>query len=320
MWQGLMFQVTPVPPYPGCGGRSVEVVDNKNEVRDFLATRRARITPEQAGLPNFGGHRRVPGLRREELALLAGVSVDYLTRLERGNLRGASDHVLESLARALQLDEAEQAHLFDLARAANGAPSARRRPPAGRIRPGVQHVLDAVTGAPALVRNGRLDYLAANPLGRALYAPLSDSPAGPPNSARFAFLDPSASHFYGDWNRTANDLVAILRSEAGRHPFDKALTDLIGELSTRSDEFRRRWAAHDVRLHRTGRKTIHHPVVGELSLAYEAMELAADTGLTMHIYTVEPASPSADAVALLASWAATQQATTPATEDAPHRP
>ena len=295
-------------------------MDNRNEVRDFLATRRARITPEQAGLPTFGGHRRVPGLRREELAVLAGMSVDYLTRLERGNLRGVSDSVLESLARALQLDEAERAHLFDLASAANAAPSARRRPPVGRIRPVVQQLLDAVTGAPALVRNGRLDYLAANPLGRALYAPLFDSPAGPPNSARFTFLDPTSQDFYGDWNRTANDLVAILRTEAGQNPWDRALTNLIGELSTRSTEFRTRWAAHDVRLHRTGNKTIHHPVVGELTLAYEAMELAADTGLTMHIYTAEPASPSADALALLASWAATQQAAAPVTEDAPHRP
>jgi transcriptional regulator with XRE-family HTH domain len=296
-------------------------MDNRTEARDFLATRRARITPEQAGLPTFGGHRRVPGLRREELALLAGVSVDYLTRLERGNLRGVSDSVLESLARALQLDEAERAHLFDMARAANAGPSTRRRPPAGRIRPGVQQMLDAITGAPALVRNDRLDYLAANPLGRALYAPLFDSPAGPPNSARFAFLDPAAPDFYGDWTRTANDLVAILRTEAGRNPYDKALSDLIGELSTRSEEFRVRWAAHDVRLHRTGSKTIHHPVVGDLTLAYEAMDLAADNGLTLHVYTAEPASRSADALSLLASWAATQQeAATSATEDAPHRP
>jgi transcriptional regulator with XRE-family HTH domain len=296
-------------------------VDNRTEARDFLATRRARITPEQAGLPTFGGHRRVPGLRREELALLAGVSVDYLTRLERGNLRGVSDSVLESLARALQLDEAERAHLFDMARAANAGPTARRRPPAGRIRPGVQRMLDAMTGAPALVRNDRLDYLAANPLGRALYAPLFDSPAGPPNSARFAFLDPAAPDFYGDWTRTANDLVAILRTEAGRNPYDKALSDLIGELSTRSEEFRTRWAAHDVRLHRTGSKTIHHPVVGELTLAYEAMDLSADTGLTLHVYTAEPASPSADALGLLASWAATQQQeATPETQRAPDRP
>jgi hypothetical protein len=281
----------------------------------------ARITPEQAELPTFGGHRRVPGLRREELALLAGVSVDYLTRLERGNLRGVSDTVLESLARALQLDEAERAHLFDLARAAKATPFSQQRRPTGRIRPVVQQMLDAITGAPALVRNGRLDYLAANPLGRALYAPVFDSPAGPPNSARFAFLDPAAQDFQGDWNRTANDLVAILRTEAGQSPWDRGLSNLIGELSTRSIEFRTCWAAHDVRRHRTGSKTIHHPVVGEITLSYEAMELAADSGLTMHVYTAEPGSPSADALALLASWAATQQATAaPATEDATHRP
>ena len=166
-------------------------MDNRNEVRDFLASRRAKITPEQAGLPIYGGHRRVSGLRREEVALLAGVSVDYYTRLERGNLAGASDSVLESLARALQLDEAERAHLFDLARAANATAATRRRPAAQRVRPGVQRILDAMTDAPALVRNGRSDYLAANRLGRALYAPVFDSPAGPPNSARFAFLDPA---------------------------------------------------------------------------------------------------------------------------------
>ena len=278
-------------------------MDNRSEVRDFLASRRARITPEQAGLPLFGGNRRVPGLRREEVALLAGVSVDYYTRLERGNLNGASDSVLEALARALQLDEAERAHLLDLARAA--APGTRRRPAAQRIRPGVQRILDAMTGAPALVRNGRLDYLAANRLGRALYAPVFDSPAGPPNSARFLFLDPRSPDFYGDWDRTANDLVAMLRSEAGRNPYDRALSDLIGELSTRSETFRTRWAAHNVRLHRTGSKQLHHPAVGDLDLTYEAMELAADPGLSIHVYTAEPASSSADALNLLASWAAT---------------
>jgi transcriptional regulator with XRE-family HTH domain len=278
-------------------------MDNRGEVRDFLASRRARITPEQAGLPLFGGNRRVPGLRREEVALLAGVSVDYYARLERGNLNGASDSVLEALARALQLDEAERAHLLDLARAA--APGTRRRPAAQRIRPGVQRILGAMTGAPALVRNGRLDYLAANRLGRALYAPVFDSPAGPPNSARFLFLDPRSPDFYGDWDRTANDLVAMLRSEAGRNPYDRALSDLIGELSTRSETFRTRWAAHNVRLHRTGSKQLHHPAVGDLDLTYEAMELAADPGLSIHVYTAEPASSSADALNLLASWAAT---------------
>jgi transcriptional regulator with XRE-family HTH domain len=280
-------------------------VDNRSEVRDFLASRRAKITPEQAGLPNFGGHRRVTGLRREEVALLAGVSVDYYTRLERGNLAGASDSVLEALARALHLDEAERAHLFDLARTANATAGTRRRPAAQRVRPGIQRILDAMTGAPAIVRNGRSDYLATNTLGRALYAPVFDSPAGPPNSARFAFLDPRATDFYADWDRTVRDLVAALRVEAGRNPYDRGLTDLVGELSTRSETFRTLWAAHDVRLHRTGSKRLHHPVVGDLELSYEAMDLPADPGLTIHVYGAEPASASADALTLLASWAAT---------------
>jgi transcriptional regulator with XRE-family HTH domain len=284
-------------------------VDNRTEVREFLASRRARITPEQAGLPVYGGHRRVPGLRREEAALLAGVSVDYYTRLERGHLNGVSEEVLDALARALQLTEAERAHLFDLARAANDRAGRRRRPVSGRVRPTVQWILDAMTEAPAIVRNGRLDYLAANRLGRALYAPVFDSPAQPANSARFAFLDPRAPDFYDDWDRVANELVAVLRTQAGRNPYDKGLSDLIGELSTRSEAFRTRWAAHDVRLHRTGTKRLHHPVVGDLVLAYEAMDLPADPGLTLQAYSAEPGSPSADALGLLASWAATEQPT-----------
>ena len=295
-------------------------MDNRNEVRDFLATRRAKLTPEQAGLPLYGGHRRVAGLRREEVALLAGVSVDYYTRLERGNLAGASDSVLESLARALQLDEAERAHLFDLARAANATAATRRRPPARRIRPSVQRILDAMTSAPAIVRNGRSDYVAANRLGRALYAPVFDSPAGPPNSARFAFLDARAPDFYADWDRTVRDLVAVLRAEAGRNPYDKGLTDLVGELSMRSELFRTLWASHDVRLHLTGTKRLHHPVVGDLELTYEAMELPVDQGLTLNVYTAEPGSPSADGLNLLASWAATQDELTDVpTGDRAHR-
>jgi transcriptional regulator with XRE-family HTH domain len=281
------------------------VVDNRKDAREFLASRRARISPEKAGLPAYGGNRRVPGLRREEVALLAGISVDYYTRLERGNLNGASDTVLEALARALQLDDAECAHLFDLARAANNSATTRRRPTPQRIRPGVQRILDAMTGAPAWVRNDRLDFLAANRLGHALYSPLIDSPARPANNARFVFLDPRATDFYTDWERAANDIVAILRSEAGRNPYDRNLSDLIGELSTRSETFRTRWADHNVRFHRTGTKQLHHPVVGHLDLTFEAMELPADTGLTLLAYTAEPDSPSQDALNLLASWAAT---------------
>lgn len=281
-------------------------MDAKSEIRDFLTSRRARLTPDRAGLRTFGGGaRRVPGLRREEVALLAGVSVDYYTRLERGNLGGASESVLQSLARALQLDDVERAHLFDLARAAGRPTQGRRRRTEERIRPTVQLMLDAITGVPALVRNGRGDLLAANRLGRALYAQQFDSPFQPANSARFLFLDPRAESFYVDWDQVAHDIVAMLHAEAGRDPYDRDLSDLVGELSTRSDAFRTLWAAHDVHRHDTGVKRFHHPVVGDLTVTYENLELAADPGLTMFVYTAEPGSRSAEALGLLASWAAT---------------
>jgi transcriptional regulator with XRE-family HTH domain len=282
-------------------------MDNRNEIRDFLTSRRARITPEQAGLPAYGGNRRVSGLRREEVAMLAGVSVDYYTRLERGNAHGASDSVLESLARALQLDEAERAHLFDLVHANTHASTAGKpaRPARQQVRPSVQRIVDAMTGTPAYVRNGRLDLLAANTLGRALYSPVFTSRAQPANTARFLFLDPAAPEFFTEWERHAQDTVAILRSEAGRHPHDRALSGLIGELSTQSQQFRTWWAAHNVRFHRSGIKHLHHPVVGDLTLSFEALDVAADDGLRISVYTAEPGSPSDDALSLLASWAAT---------------
>jgi transcriptional regulator with XRE-family HTH domain len=285
--------------------RTVEGMDHRSEVREFLVTRRNRITPDQAGLPAYGSNRRVPGLRREEVALLAGVSVDYYTRLERGDLSGASDGVLDALAHGLQLDDAETAHLFDLARTANASPTARkpRKRAETGIRPSIQRLLDAITDAPALVRNNYFDYVASNALGRALYAPLFDEPA--PNSARFAFLNPVAQDFFPDWDRNTQELVATLRGEAGRNPYDKRLSDLVGELSTRSERFRTLWAAHNMRFHRTGVKRLHHPVVGDLELSYEAFELPADPGLTLQTYTAEPGTSSADALSMLASWAAT---------------
>ncbi|OMH33116.1 helix-turn-helix transcriptional regulator [Tersicoccus sp. Bi-70] len=278
------------------------------DVRKFLTSRRARITPEEAGLPAWGGNRRVAGLRREEVAMLAGMSIDYYIRLERGNLTGASDSVLESLGRALQLDEAETAHLFDLARASAAPPRVRRRRSPSTVRPGVQRVLDAITTAPAWVRNDRGDVLAANELGRALYLDLMAEPTSPPNNARFTFLNPKARAFYTDWERAADDIVAILRSTAGRNPYDKDLTDLVGELSTRSEEFRTRWARHDVKYHRTGRKRLHHPIVGDLDLSFEALELAADPGLRINVYTADPGTPAEDGLKVLASWVATQNA------------
>jgi len=279
-------------------------MDSRNEIRDFLISRRAKITPAQAGLPAYGGNRRVSGLRREEVAMLTGVSVDYYIRLERGNARGVSDSVLENLVRALHLDDAERAHLYDLVRAANTGARAPR-PAKQHVRPTVQRLLDAMTMAPAYVRNGRLDILAANRLGQAVFAPVFDSPAKPVNMARFIFLDPVAPDFYHGWDRHASDTVALLRAEAGRNPTDKALSDLVGELSTRSEIFRTRWADHNVRQHRAGVKHFHHPVVGDISLAYESLELVADTGLILNGYSAEPGTPSQDALNLLASWSAT---------------
>ena len=280
-------------------------MDNRDEIKAFLSTRRAKLTPEQAGLAHYSRNRRVPGLRRSEVADLAGVSVEYYARLERGNLSGVSESVLDSLARALQLDEAERAHLADLARAAGPAVRARRTPAAQQLRPSVARILAGMTEVPAIVNNGRLDVLAANPLGEALFAPVFADPARPVNHARFTFLDPRAHDFWIDWERAADDAVATLRLEAGRDPHDKRLTDLVGELSTRSDAFRVRWAAHDVRLHRTGIKSFHHPVVGDLHLSYEVMELPADPGLSLIALSAEAGSPADDSLRFLASWAAT---------------
>jgi transcriptional regulator with XRE-family HTH domain len=280
-------------------------VETKKEIREFLTSRRARVTPEQAGLPSYGS-RRVPGLRREEVAVLAGVSVPYYTRLERGDISGASDGVLDALARALQLDEAERAHLFDLARSAQPTTARpRRRRARQRIRPEIQWTLDAITGAAAYVSNERLDILAANALGRALFSELYAEPTRPANHARFVFLDPRAETFYADWDRAARETAAILRSAAGRDPQDRDLSDLVGELATQSAAFRTHWAAHNVRFHATAAKHFHHPVVGELSLNFNRLEIAADDGLTLFTYAAEPGSRSEEALQLLGSWAAT---------------
>ncbi|MFF3375371.1 helix-turn-helix transcriptional regulator [Streptomyces sp. NPDC002680] len=279
-------------------------MDHRSEIREFLTSRRARITPDQAGLPSYGA-RRVPGLRRAEAAQLAGVSVEYYARLERGNLSGVSDAVLDALTRALRLDDTERTHLYDLARAAGTSPRRRRpaRAPQG-VRPNVQRLLDAMTDTPATVTNGRTDVLAANALGRALFAPLHESAWQPPNYARFIFLDPRSHDFWDNWDHAADDTVALLHAEAGRNPHDPDLTALIGELSTRSTDFRTRWARHDVRRHTTGVKHFHHPAVGTLDLTFEAMELVADEGLTLLAYGAEPGTASEDGLRLLATWAA----------------
>jgi transcriptional regulator with XRE-family HTH domain len=278
----------------------VEVVTAKDDIRDFLATRRAKLTPEQAGLPVHGANRRVTGLRREEVAVLAGISVEYYTRLERGNVGGVSDAVLDGVTNALQLDEAERDHLRRLVRAANTRRPSRRTPATKRVRPTIQRILDCMP-TPAYLRNGRFDILAANDLGRALYSPLYEE-SETPNSARFVFLNPAGPEFFLDFDKIQDDAVAYLRAEAGRDPYDKDLQDLIGELSTRSERFRQRWAAHDVRYHRTGTKRLHHPLVGELTLDFEAFDLPGDTGQRLNIYAAPPDTPTADALALLASW------------------
>jgi transcriptional regulator with XRE-family HTH domain len=285
-------------------------MDSRDEIRQFLTSRRAKITPQEAGLAAYGGNRRVTGLRRHEVAMLAGVSVEYYAKLERGNLAGVSDSVLEAVARALHMDEAERAHLFDLATTANrrSSPTARRKPAKPQVRPGVLRMLETITDGPAFVRNGRLDLLAINRLGRALYSPVFANPANRGNLARFRFLDPASNDFYPDWDDSASVTANLLRTEAGRDPHNPDLTELIGELSTRSQDFRTLWAAHDVRLHHTGVKLFHHPVVGELALAFEAMPLPADPGLTLTAYHAEPGTPAHDSLRLLASWAASEEA------------
>lgn len=286
-------------------------MDNRNEVREFLMSRRAKLTPEQAGVA-VSGHRRVAGLRRGEVAMLADVSVEYYAKIERGALAGVSDPVLEAVARALQLDDAEREHLFDLARAANGGaqPVRRSRPKSWVARESLTRALDAISNGPAFVRNGRMDILAANALGRAFYDEVFDGP-GQGNLARYCFLDERARVFYPDWEAASDVTVAILRTEAGHDPRDKRLHDLIGELSTRSDAFRSRWAAHDVRRHGSGTKSFHHHEVGDLTLTYEGLELTAEPGLSFLIYTAEPGSPSQERLDLLASLAATDVAAPP---------
>jgi transcriptional regulator with XRE-family HTH domain len=284
-------------------------MDNRAEVREFLTTRRAKISPQQAGLPT-AGQRRVPGLRRSEVAALAGMSVEYYAKLERGALAGVSPSVLDAIARTLRLDDAERAHLMRLAHEADGSNAVlrpHRRPKPSQVRPSLQWSLDAITAGPAIVVNNRQDLLAANHLGRAMYSDVYADAIRPPNFGRFTFLDSAARRFYPNFELAADMTVANLRTAAGKDPHDKALHDLVGELSTRSDDFRRRWSAHNVRTHGTGVKTFHHHAGGDLELAYESMDLRADPDLTMTLYAAQPGSPTEDALRLLASWAATDR-------------
>ena len=285
---------------------SVDTPQLRDDVREFLTSRRAQITPQRAGLP-AGRNRRVPGLRRTEVASLAGMSVEYYSRLERGNLAGVSEEVLEALSRALELDEAERAHLHDLARAAASRPTPRKRAQPESVRQSLQATLDAITSAPAVINNGRGDVVATNALAHALFSELFVHSSGRPvNNARFVFLDPRAMTFYRDWSKAADDTVATLRTQAGRDPYDRALSDLVGELSTQSEEFRTRWAAHNVRQHYTGNKRVRHPAVGDIELIYEVFDVSTDSDLRLIVYTTQPGSTSEDALKLLGSWTATR--------------
>lgn len=282
--------------------------DNRDDIRDFLATRRARLSPESVGLP-AGSRRRVPGLRREEVAVLSGVSTEWYTRLEKGHISGVSEDVLGAVARALRLSDDERDYLFDLAKAAR--PTLRPAvPPRERsIDSPVQWLMDSITMSAAFLRNGRLDVIATNHLARALHAPMFESPTvvgGQANFARFHFLDPVARDFFVDWEGGASATVALLRGEAGRRPGDRALRELIGELSTHSREFTTLWAAHDVRTRHEGIKPLQHPVVGFIELTYRTAELGdpSNSARTLNIYTAEPGTPNEDRLKVLASWAA----------------
>ena len=270
-----------------------------NEISEFLTSRRARITPEVAGLRVYGGRRRVTGLRREEVAMLAGISVEYYTQLERGHVKGVSEDVLEAVIRALQLDEIERTHLFDLIRAAKQLPTRPRAAPM-QVRPAVQRVLDTITDAAAFIRNPRADFLTGNRLAYALYSDAFTSLDRPVSLPRFVFLDPRARTFYRRWEDLAAATVGSLRAEAARDPYDHELTQLIGELSMRSDDFGRMWATHDVTQYRSGTQYFHHELVGDLELSYESFDLAGDIAQTLVVYTAEPGSPSQAALNRLA--------------------
>ncbi|MBQ1080753.1 MULTISPECIES: helix-turn-helix domain-containing protein [unclassified Nocardiopsis] len=278
-------------------------MDLPTELRDFLVSRRARLTPEAAGIQPFAGKRRVPGLRREETAFLAGVSVEYYTKFERGKVKGASEEVVDAIARALQLNEIEHEHLRNLAQGTRRRTRQSHAPSARRVPAGVQSVLDALT-VPAFVQNERLDILAANALGRALYPVEGGNKSNLFNSSRFLFLDPRSHDFFRDRGLVVRNNVALLHAAAVKNPNDESLIELIGELSTKSAEFRQAWADQDVLRYRVGPKRYLHPLVGEVDFTYETFTMPAYPGLTMLVYNVEPQSATAEALRLLGSWTA----------------
>lgn len=292
-------------------------MDHREEIREFLMSRRGRVDPERVGLP-VGNDRRVPGLRRGEAAALAGVSVEYYARLERGAIAGASDAVLDGLARALMMDDAEREHLYRLAERSTGTETPRRvsAPKAWQPSPSIRLFLDSMDSAAALIGNGRTDLLAWNHLGAALMDEMiGTATTSPPNFARFIFLEPVARRFYPDWESVAGINVAQLRTEAGRDPHDKQLRDLVGELSTRSDHFRRLWARHDVWHHQSGTKRYHHHVVGDLQLHFNGLDLVGEPGVQLTVLTPEPGTADHEALQLLGHWRATRAPVVAATSD-----
>lgn len=273
------------------------------EIKDFLVSRRAAITPEQAGLPNFGAHRRVKGLRREEVAMLAGVSAEYYTKLERGSLGGASESVLSSLATALKLTYDERSYLFTLARNQSGSKPIKRTASSLVLRPNLQQIIERIE-LPVFVRNTRLDVLGLNPLGKALFPWLIPVDGVPANTARYIFLNAESKEYFIDWHKAATDAVSLLRMQAARDPYDRALTDLIGELSTLSAEFRQLWAKHSIGRSQVGQKRFNHPLVGALELNYEVLTVAEDPNLLMLIYSPVPGSIEVSKLQTLKSAAA----------------
>ncbi|MFB6843482.1 helix-turn-helix domain-containing protein [Streptomyces sp. NPDC056373] len=284
----------PDPARTAAGG-----LDRRAELSEFLRTRRARLKPEDVGLPDLG-RRRVPGLRREELAQLAGVSVAYYTRLEQGNGRNVSAEVLDAIARALRLSDAEHAHLTHLAK-----PKQHKKKPVPRsqqVRPTLRHLLDSIEGVPAYIVGRRSDILAWNRMASALFGDWAEVPAQERNWARMVFLRPEYRELYLEWEQKASDMVGYLRMDAGCHPDDPRLSALVGELSVKSEDFRRLWAAHNVKEKSYGVKRMRHPLVGDLTLSFETFRLVDDAEQSLVTYHAEPDTPSAEALRLLASW------------------
>ncbi|MEU4171540.1 helix-turn-helix transcriptional regulator [Streptomyces sp. NPDC026665] len=281
-------------------GETALPLDRRAELSEFLRSRRARLKPEDVGMPDFGRHRRVPGLRREELAQLAGVSVAYYTRLEQGHGRNVSAEVLDAIAKALRLTDAEHNHLTHLAKPKQHKKKQAARPQ--QVRGSLRQLLDTLDGVPAYITGRRSDVLVWNRMAAAVFGDWSELPPQERNWARMVFLRPEYRDLFVEWEQKAIDIVCLLRMDAGCHPDDPRLAALVGELSVKSEDFRRLWATHDVKEKSHGVKLLRHPLVGDLALQFESFRLVGDTELALVTYHAEPGSGSAEALRLLASW------------------